>query len=48
MYKGVHEFRPEVRGDCYTAKFDMKHPESIEKSMYELKEKFKNQLREYI
>lgn len=30
-YKGVHEWLPEVRGECYTARFKGEHPEAIKK-----------------
>lgn len=35
-YLGVHEFKPEARGDCYTENYTGTHPESIEKSMVDL------------
>lgn len=47
-YIGVHEFKPNVRGECYTTKFTLRHPESILKNMENLKEKFKNQLKKYV
>ena len=40
------EFKPNVRGECYTAKFKLTHPESIENDLKSLKEKFNNQLNE--
>lgn len=43
-YRGVHEFKPEVRGDCYTAKFTGEHPEAIQKSMEFLENKIDDQL----
>ena len=46
-YSGVHEFKPEFRGECYTSKFDMKHPKAIEDSMDDLIAKFKRQLGKY-
>ena len=46
-YLGVHEFKPEVRGNCYTEAFKWKHPESIIKDMCELKEEFNSQLEKY-
>jgi hypothetical protein len=45
-YMGVHEFKPNIRGGCYTAKFKLNHPESIENDLKNLKEKFNNQLSE--
>lgn len=47
-YNGVHEFKPEVRGECYTKEFTMNHPESIIKNLDFLKEKFDNQLKKYL
>jgi hypothetical protein len=44
---GVHEFKPHVRGECYTAKFENVHPEAIEKNILNLKEKFNSQLKKY-
>lgn len=46
-YKGVHEFKPHVRGECYTENFTFGHPESIERNMVELKDKFNKQLKKY-
>lgn len=46
-YVGVHEFKPHVRGECYTNKFSLVHPEAIQKDMYILKEKFNQQLEKY-
>lgn len=45
-YRGVHEFKPEVRGDCYTAKFTDKHPEAIQKNLSKLNDKIDVQLKE--
>lgn len=47
-YNGVHEFKPEVRGECYTAKFEGGHPESITKNISSLKRDFQIQLEKYI
>ena len=44
-YEGVHEWKPEYRGPCYTKKFEGEHPEVIQKNMSSLKEKFQNQLK---
>jgi hypothetical protein len=44
---GVHEFKPHVRGECYTEKFTFGHPESIINNMDELINKFNNQLNLY-
>lgn len=43
-YRGVHEWKPEVRGDCFTAKFTGTHPESINDDIEILIEEFYNQL----
>jgi hypothetical protein len=46
-YKGVHEWIPERRGDCYTSKFNWKHPETIERDLNILKERFNNELQTF-
>ena len=46
-YKGVHEFTPESRGDCYTERFTLEHPFAITKDMKQLKEEFNKQLKEF-
>jgi hypothetical protein len=46
-YLGVHEFKPHVRGECYTEKFKGVHPESIIKNFQILQNKFNNQLVNY-
>lgn len=46
-YLGVHEFKPHVRGECFTTKFTVTHPESIQKDMVLLKNNFNNQLKKY-
>ena len=46
-YRGVHEFKPEYRGDCYTKRFTGKHPTLIKERIGELKEKFNSQLAKY-
>ena len=43
-YLGVHEFKPYARGECYTNKFKLSHPESIQKEMNSLRIKFMEQL----
>jgi hypothetical protein len=45
-YKGVHEFKPEIRGTCFTHPFEGLHPEAIEKSLPDLKERFYTELEE--
>ena len=44
QYIGVHEFKPHVRGECFTTKFTLTHPEAIERNIEQLKIKFNNQL----
>jgi len=44
---GVHEFKPHMRGECYTEKFTGSHPESIQRDMEQLKTKFQKQLNNY-
>jgi hypothetical protein len=46
-YLGVHEFKPHVRGECFTKPFTLIHPESIERDMLELVETFNEQLKQY-
>lgn len=47
VYKGVHEWIPQRRGECYTSEFLLQHPESIQKHMGSLVNKFKEQLIKY-
>jgi len=44
---GVHEFKPHVRGECFTAKFEGTHPKAIEKDMIQLNNKFNIQLNKW-
>ena len=46
-FYGVHEFRPEIRGECFTKEFILDHPEAIYTSIDNLKYKFKQQLEKY-
>ena len=46
-FVGVHEFKPHMRGECYTEKFTGSHPESIQRDMEQLKTKFQKQLNNY-
>lgn len=46
IYNGVHEFKPEVRGECRTSDFKGDHPESIRRSIEDIQLKIKNQLDE--
>ena len=47
-FYGVHEFKPEIRGECFTEEFTLGHPEAIIKNMNKLKDKFKAQLEKYV
>ena len=42
-YMGVHEWTPSRRGDCYTASFSWKHPDSIIRNMNKLQWEFNRQ-----
>lgn len=44
QYKGVQEFKPTARGECFTKPFTGEHPEVIKKYLPELREKFYKQL----
>ena len=46
-FLGVHEFKPHMRGECYTEKFTDEHPESILRDLKELKAQFDKQLTNY-
>jgi len=35
-YMGVHEFKPEYRGPCYTKRFEGTHPKAIKRDIQEL------------
>ena len=43
-YNGVHEFKPESRGECRTKDFDGEHPQIIQDNMSKLRERFSTQL----
>lgn len=47
-YLGVHEFKPNVRGECYTNKFEGEHPKSIQNSFNELMNRFEKELHSYV
>lgn len=47
-YKGVHEFVPETRGDCYTARFTGYHPFAITRDMKDLKKQFTAELTPFL
>jgi len=42
-YLGVHEFKPQFRGSCFTAEFDGKHPESVSKNFKELTDRLQEE-----
>lgn len=44
-WDGVHEFKPQYRGPCYTAKFEGEHPDKIKENLESLKKNFDNQLK---
>jgi len=46
-WNGVHEFKPHIRGACKTAPFKWEHPETIQRDMGQLKDKFNKQLIKY-
>lgn len=48
IYKGVQEFKPTARGECFTVPFTGQHPQVIQKYMPELQEKFKQQLQRFL
>jgi hypothetical protein len=48
QFNGVHEFIPSIRTDTFTKPFEGKHPESIEKTLPLLRDKFKKQLEKYV
>lgn len=47
QFKGVHEFIPAYRGDCYPVKFEGEHPDIIKAAMPKLLLKFNSQLQEH-
>lgn len=46
-YKGIHEFKPNYRGECYSAHFQGHHPQVILDNMKDLQNKFNCQLQNY-
>ena len=46
-FLGVHEFKPQIRGECRTNKFENIHPESIIDNMENLLKIYKEQLLKY-
>ena len=47
-YNGVHEFKPQFRGECKTKKFEWGHPKAIANNLHNLRLKFKKQLKNYV
>lgn len=47
-YRGVHEFIPETRGDCFTTRFTGYHPFAITRDMKQLKKQFEAQLTPFL
>ena len=47
-YNGVHEFKPQFRGECRTKMFDAEHPQIVQENMEFLKQRFDSQLRKYV
>jgi hypothetical protein len=45
QFDGVHEFKPQYRGDCYTADFSGEHPHSIEKNLDDFKNRITQELK---
>ena len=45
QFDGVHEFKPQYRGDCYTADFSGEHPHSIEKNIDNFKNRITQELK---
>tara|TARA_R100000315_G_scaffold60148_1_gene36567 strand:- start:138 stop:1025 length:888 start_codon:yes stop_codon:yes gene_type:complete len=45
-WEGVHEFKPQYRGPCYTKRFEGQHPPKILQNIDALKDKFNNQLKD--
>ena len=46
-FQGVHEFKPHIRGGCYTDWFHGEHPKSIKDNMDKLQDKLQTQLNKY-
>jgi hypothetical protein len=46
-YLGVHEFKPQVRGEAFTKKFTVDHPDSIKNSMEQLRMRFEEEVNIY-
>ena len=46
QFSGVHEFKPEYRGDCYTTEFESEHPQAIKNNIENLKKRIQEELDE--
>lgn len=46
VYIGVHEYKPHIRGDAYTKKFNISHPYVIQKNMDLLLERYNKEINE--
>jgi len=44
QYLGVHEFKQQFRGECFTAPFVGEHPEAIQKNLLSLTRRFNEEL----
>ena len=44
QFSGVHEFKPEYRGDCYTTEFEDNHPQAIQNNITALKKRIEDEL----
>lgn len=47
QYEGVHEFTPNIRGECYTNKFAGNHPTIIEQNRNKIEQRIQNELSIY-
>ena len=45
-YEGVHEFKPEYRGSCYTEPFGGVHPKSVQENLDTLKSRIKSEIKD--
>ena len=44
-YEGVHEFKPEYRGPCYTEQFVGEHPKALKNSLQELNDRILREMK---
>tara|TARA_R110000851_G_scaffold54271_5_gene128239 strand:- start:654 stop:1535 length:882 start_codon:yes stop_codon:yes gene_type:complete len=45
-FQGVHEFKPEFRGPCYTEPFQGEHPKAVENNLEKLNNRIKKELKQ--